>query len=95
MHAPTLRRSILQIPFALSAFDAIHSVPGNLSEHARTMLCLSQCLLCQCASDAVAAHVAGLTAPLRLTAGTLGAILQCVITRWDDPALKALNPSIQ
>jgi hypothetical protein len=37
----------------------------------------------------------GLSQPLRLNSYTLGSILQCVITRWDDPAITALNPSVQ
>nr|QOL01141.1 putative extracellular protein CSOL_064 [Pseudococcomyxa simplex] len=56
-----LDRKILQIPFAISALDAVHSVSG-------------------------------LTKPLNLTAFVFGSILQCTISRWDDPAIRAINP---
>ncbi|EIE23925.1 periplasmic binding protein-like II [Coccomyxa subellipsoidea C-169] len=56
-----LDRPILQIPFAISALDAVHSVSG-------------------------------LSKPLNLNAFVFGAILQCTITRWDDPAIRAINP---
>ena len=36
-------------------------------------------------------HV-GLDQPLNLSPSVLGGILQCTITRWDDPAIRAINP---
>ncbi|CAL5227540.1 g10529 [Coccomyxa viridis] len=57
----TLERKTLQLPFAISALDAVYSVSG-------------------------------LDQPLNLSASVLGGILQCTITRWDDPAIRAINP---
>ena len=37
----------------------------------------------------------GLSQALRLNSHTLGSILQCTITRWNDPAIMALNPNVQ
>ncbi|CAL8462545.1 g2078 [Coccomyxa elongata] len=56
-----LDRPILQVPFAVSAMGAVHSI-------------------------------AGLNKRLNLSPFVLGNILQCTITRWDDPAIRAINP---
>ncbi|CAK0753690.1 hypothetical protein CVIRNUC_002239 [Coccomyxa viridis] len=59
-----LDRKTVQMPFAISALDAVYSIPG-----------LSQ--------------------PLKLNPAVLGGIFQCTITRWDDPALRAINAEIR
>ena len=81
---------MLCIPFLVGGLPALamwsmRSSDTNLLYHTHSYQ-LSFDATCLCA---------GLSQPLKLNPAVLGGIFQCTITRWDDPALRAINADIR
>ena len=98
-------RPILQVPFAISAMGAVHSIAGECAcPQAAPTACIAiphgvVCLYFTAVTIILEqkriielSPDAGLNKRLMLNPFLLGSILQCTITRWDDPAIRAINP---